>query len=106
MDGYAQVQKLEALTDFEWFAISVVTKWLSLFAGATTAMSSTEKTTLSAAYGIFTGLQDDVRTHLKDHTDGIPAALKNGLVDAHDKLSEYFRKTDASPYYLWSACAY
>jgi hypothetical protein len=106
MDRYAQVQNLEVLTDFEWLAISAVTKWLALFATATTAMSSTEKTTLSAVYGVFTGLQDDVRTHLRDNTNGIPPALKNGLVQAHEKLSEYFRKTDASPYYLWSSCAW
>jgi hypothetical protein len=89
----------------EWKAISAVKQWLSLFAEATTVMSSTEKTTLSAVYGVFTGLQDDVRAHLKD-SDQHPPSLKAGLVQAHEKLAEYFTKTDASPYYLWAACKY
>jgi hypothetical protein len=105
VDRYATGHRLGVLSRDEWEAISAVKQWLSLFAEATTDMSSTENTTLSAVYGIFTGLQDDVRDHLRD-SDRHPPSLKAGLVQAHEKLSEYFSKTDASPYYLWASCQY
>jgi hypothetical protein len=32
------------------------------------------------------------------------AKLKAGLIEAHEKLAEYFKKSDASPFYMWAAC--
>jgi hypothetical protein len=34
-----------------------------------------------------------------------PSKFKQGLVDAYVKLSQNFKKLDASPYYMWSACS-
>jgi hypothetical protein len=53
---------------------------------------------------VFLALQNDVRQSLKAATSGISQELKTGLVEAHEKLAEYFKKSDASPYYMWVAC--
>lgn len=91
------------LSDTDWSAITTIAGWLSLFREATTFMSSRDKTTISSVFGVFMALQDDVRAHIRA-SDGVPIELKQGLLDAHEKLAEYFKKSDASPYYMWSAC--
>jgi hypothetical protein len=40
---------------------------------------------------------------LWNHPDSVPPSLKQGLTDAHCKLSDYYYKIDTSPYYLWSS---
>jgi hypothetical protein len=35
----------------------------------------------------------------------LPLSIKMGLLDAHEKLSEYYFKYDESPFYTWAACA-
>lgn len=58
---------------------------------------------LSSTHAIFRGLQQ----HLKKTIAGLPAsadpALKDGLVQAHRKLSDYFTKFDQSRYCGWAA---
>ena len=52
---------------------------------------------------VFRGLQDDIRDILRDLPDTASPSLKKGLTDAHLKLSDYYYKIDASPFYLWSS---
>jgi hypothetical protein len=106
VDRFVLVQRLGAisLSDDEWLAIHLVAGWLQLFRNATTEMSSTKKTTLSSVYAIITALQDDIQRHLTNMPLNIPSHLQAGLEAAHAKLAEYFRLTDRSPYYFWSAC--
>lgn len=92
------------LSDADWRAIELVENWLRCFAEATTIMSATKSNTLSSVHALFKGLQDEVRRFLRDLPTGAPPELKNGLQDAHRKLSDYFYKFDSSPYYIWAAC--
>ncbi|KAJ7702124.1 hypothetical protein B0H16DRAFT_1832094, partial [Mycena metata] len=75
-----------------WEALQMVTGWLKVFRSATTQMSATKQPMLSTTHAIFRGLQ----RHLKTTIAGLPAtadpALKEGLVNAHRKLSDYFTK--------------
>lgn len=59
--------------------------------------------TLSTTHAIFRGLQE----HVADIIRFLPASsnsqTKDGLLDAHRKLSDYYYKYDQSPFYTWSA---
>jgi hypothetical protein len=61
---------------------------------------------LSTTHAIFRGLQK----HLTDIIRFLPASvspnIKQGLLDAHRKLSDYYYKYDQSPFYTWSACEF
>jgi hypothetical protein len=105
MDRYARMHRDESdvLSDSDWSAIKTIAGWLSLFREATTFMSLRDKTTISSVFGVFMALQDDIRANICKSRD-VPLELKQGLLDAHEKLAEYFKKSDASPYYMWSAC--
>ncbi|KAJ6559621.1 hypothetical protein B0H19DRAFT_944872, partial [Mycena capillaripes] len=92
------------LSDADWDAIMMVTGWLKSFRTATTTMSTTKKPMLSFTTTIFRGLQDDLRTTIKNLPIGTPSVLRNGLLEAHRKLSDYYYKFDQSPYYTWAAC--
>jgi hypothetical protein len=87
----------------EWRALELVTAWLKFFRSATTQMSVTKQSMLSTTHTIFRGLQQQ----LKSIISGLPASadpdLKQGLIDAHLKLSDYFTKFDDSRYYTWVA---
>ena len=50
---------------------------------------------------VFRGLQEDICNILSDLPDTALPSLKKGLMDAHLKLSDYYYKIDASPFYLW-----
>ena len=63
----------------------------------------TKKPMLSAVHGIFRGLQDHIKTILKRLPDTTHPRLLDDLVAAHQKLSEYYFWSDASPYYTWAA---
>ena len=78
-------------------------KWLKSFRAATTQMSATRTPMLSTMHAVFCGLQDDIRNILRDLPDMASPSLKKGLTDAHLKLSNYYYKIDASPFYLWSS---
>lgn len=44
-----------------------------------------------------------LRTTIKELPVGTPSVLRNGLLEAHRKLSEYYYKFDQSPFYTWAA---
>ncbi|KAK0439278.1 uncharacterized protein EV420DRAFT_1651060 [Desarmillaria tabescens] len=52
---------------------------------------------------IFWGLQDHLKEVLQSLPDSISPHLRNGVVAAHEKLSEYYYKYDESPLYTWAA---
>ncbi|KAJ6540058.1 hypothetical protein DFH09DRAFT_849078, partial [Mycena vulgaris] len=87
------------LTATEWAALKQVTDWLKAYRYATTRMSATKQPMLSSTHAVFRWLQ----THLKDAIKKLPAdtdpALRQGLIDAHMKLGDYFTKFDKSRYY-------
>ena len=66
-------------------------------------MSTTQTPMLSTMHAVFRGLQDELREIIRDLPDSVPSSLKQGLTDAHRKLSDYYYKIDTSPYYLWSS---
>jgi hypothetical protein len=66
-------------------------------------MSATKRSMLSSTHAIFRGLQESLRESLRTLPDNTPPRLKLGLTRAHRKLSDYYGKTDDSPYYTWSS---
>jgi hypothetical protein len=104
IDRYARQYDHNRLSSLQWSAIEMVAGWLEIYRAATSYMSSTKQTTLSSVYSIFTALQDDLRDRMATLDADLPPELALGLQNALMKLSEYFGKTDASPYYLWSSC--
>ena len=57
---------------------------------------------LSTAHAIFHGLQDDVRDTFRCLPDSTSLMIKDGLLAAHQKLSEYYYRFDLSPFYIWA----
>jgi predicted solute-binding protein len=106
IDRYALVHGFydEALGDDDWKSIKIVAEWLRLFRKATTCMSAHDKTTISLVFAVFVSLQNHIRHQLRSLPRDVPVELKAGLVKAHEKLAEYFKKSDTSPYYMWAAC--
>lgn len=93
------------LTTLDWQAVEIVARWLHLFREATTQMSATHSPTLSVCHSILRSLQDNVKDQLKRLPDTAPTELRTGLLEAHQKLSEYHLKiVEESPFYLW-ACS-
>jgi hypothetical protein len=92
-----------SLPNEEWEAIELVANWLKSFRAATTQISATLTPMLSRTHAVFHGLQEDIRNILSDLPDTASPSLKKGLMDAHLKLSDYYYKIDASPFYLWSS---
>jgi len=82
----------------------MVSSWLKSFRSATTQMSATKVPMLSTTHAIFRGLQDDIKMILHGLPATVPWAIKKGLLDAHEKLSDYYHKFDESPFYTWAAC--
>ena len=87
----------------DWVAISQVAGWLKAFRSATTDMSKTKEPMLSTVHAVFRGLQDHVSSILRELPDSAPLQLRTGLVEAHTKLSEYYFRSDESPFYTWAA---
>ena len=79
-----------ALTEAEWESITQVAGWLKAFQSATTQMSTTKQPMLLTAHAIFCGLQDKVRNTLSSLPDSTLQMIKDGLLAAHQKLSEYY----------------
>ena len=102
MAKHRELRKYELLPD-DWEAIELVCQWLRSFRHATVQMSTTKKPMLSQVYAVFSGLQNDIRDALRTLPDETPPQLREGLINAHTKLSTYFFKTNASPYYVWAA---
>ncbi|KAI0063037.1 hypothetical protein BV25DRAFT_1803098, partial [Artomyces pyxidatus] len=90
------------MTSGDWEAVKLVMQWLYMFRQATTQMSSTSCPTLSSVHAVFRGLQDEVKQALSSIPSSAPPQLLQGLIAAHQKLSDYYTTFDVSPYYLWS----
>ena len=69
-----------------------------------TEMSTTKAPMLSTTHAIFRGLQDNIKEILRSLPNSVSPGIKLGLMDAHRKLSDYYYKYDASPFYIWAAC--
>ena len=78
----------------EWQAIKLVATWLKSFRATTTQMSMTQTPMLSTTHAVFHSLQDELREIIQDLPDSVPPSLKQGLTDAHRKLSDYYYKID------------
>ncbi|KAF9025516.1 hypothetical protein BDZ89DRAFT_916350, partial [Hymenopellis radicata] len=88
------------LEEKDWDAIALVSEWLKHFRHATTDMSTTKRPMLSSVHGVFRGLQEHLKEAIKALPEDTAPEIKRGLTDAHRKLSDYYSKFDASPYYL------
>ena len=82
------------LSAADWDAIIMVSSWLESFRSATTLMSTTKRPVLSFTHTMFRGLQEDLRDSIRDLPLSTPSALRNGLIEAHQKLSDYYYKSD------------
>ncbi len=91
------------LSTTDWTAIKLVMGWLKTFRSATTQMSTTKISMLSSMHTIFRGLQDHLKDVLRTLPEDISPRLRNGVIAAHDKLSEYYYKYDELPLYTWAA---
>jgi hypothetical protein len=91
------------LLPIEWDTIAHVANWLYAFHSATTDMSTTKMPMLSTTHAIFRGLQVHIQQVFQDLPPEIPPRIKQGLLDAHRKLSDYYYKYDNSPFYIWAA---
>jgi hypothetical protein len=91
------------LQDEDWEAIALVARWLKSFRSATTQMSTTKRPMLSSTHAIFRGLQDSLAESLRSLPNNTPALLRQALLNAHRKLSDYYGKSDESPYYTWAS---
>ncbi|KAJ6562968.1 hypothetical protein B0H10DRAFT_1644813, partial [Mycena sp. CBHHK59/15] len=88
------------LSDADWAALRQVRSWLSDFRRATTDMSTTSKPMLSQTHLVFCELQTSLEAELAALPGDVAPELKQGMVTAHKKLSDYYFTFDASPYYL------
>ncbi len=95
--------RLTPLSEVERDAIELIKGWLVKFREATANMSTTKSVTLSSVQAIFCDLQDHIRDAYRSLPRTVPASLKQGLLNAHRKLSDYYYITDSSPYYIWAA---
>ena len=94
------------LSNDDWASIALVTWWLKSFRSATTQMSSTKTSMRSTTHAIFCGLQEDIQLSIMSLPANMPAQLKNSLVSAHRKLSDYYMRLDESPLYIWLSHEY
>jgi hypothetical protein len=106
VDRYARVTRLGKyeLSTEDWANIKTVTQWLKMLSTATTLMSSSKETTISWSFVVLAGLQDNIRAHLSGLPSDTPAHLKQGLMQAYNKLAEYLKLMDESPFYMFAAC--
>ena len=58
---------------------------------------------LSSTHAIFQGLQDSLAESLRSLLYNTLALLREALLNAHRKLSDYYGKFDESPYYTWAS---
>jgi hypothetical protein len=94
------------LTDQDWSALNLVMSWLHVFCDATLEMSTTKQTTLSHVHAISKALQANLKESLAALPDSTPSCVRSGLVEAHQKLSDYYLKFDESPYYIWASSTF
>ncbi|KAG1737736.1 hypothetical protein EDB19DRAFT_1583469, partial [Suillus lakei] len=87
----------------DWRAIKLVSHWLKAFCAATTQMPMMKHSMLSSTQAIFCGLQESLQGSLHELPDNTPPHLKDSLIKAHRKLSDYYMKFNESPFYIWSS---
>ncbi|KAJ7834571.1 hypothetical protein B0H14DRAFT_2363791, partial [Mycena olivaceomarginata] len=87
------------LSTADWTALKLVSKWLMAFRDATTQMSTTKQPMISNTHAVFLGLEKHIKIKLANLPQETDPVLRQGLVDAHTKLSDYFTKFDRSRYY-------
>ncbi|TBU21720.1 hypothetical protein BD311DRAFT_677708, partial [Dichomitus squalens] len=87
----------------EWEAIAIVTKWLRLYRDATVDMSVTKRPTVSEVDAVFRGLQEHLRECIRELPESTPRPLRDGLINAHYKLSDYSYLFEGSPFYTWAS---
>jgi hypothetical protein len=92
------------LSASDWEAISLVSDWLKTFRIATTDMSTTKKPMLSSCDTFLTLQRDikDIKDIIRDLPPNVDRTLREGLVNAHLKLSTYLGKFDESEYPMWA----
>ena len=90
------------LSNQDWTAIELVMNWLHIFRDATIDMSTTKHATLSTVHAMFKGLQEHLKDSLSTLPNDTPSRIRDGLIAAHRKLSDYYLKFDDSPYYIWA----
>jgi hypothetical protein len=61
---------------------------------------------VSTVHAVFCGLQEHIKEILQNLPDTALPQLRNGLLAAHQKLSEYYYRSDESLYYTWAASQY
>ena len=66
-------------------------------------MSTTKRATLSFTHAIFWGLQESVCQSLRDLPAGCKPQLKQAILLAYRKLSDYYYKFDELPLYIWAS---
>jgi hypothetical protein len=93
------------LSALDWEAISLVSDWLKTFRITTTDMSTTKKPMLSSSRDTFLTLQRDIKDIIRDLPSNVDCTLRDGLVNAHLKLSTYLGKFDESEYPMWATRA-
>lgn len=54
-------------------------------------------------HAIFRGLQEHIQGIYRSLPSSTPARIKAGLLDAHQKLSDYYYWYDQLPFYTWAA---
>jgi hypothetical protein len=84
---------LELIED-EWAAITQVADWLKAFRSATTQMSTFKQPMLSMTHAIFRGLQEHIQQIYCDLPSSMLPWIKAGLLEAHQKLSDYYYRYD------------
>ncbi|KAM5546301.1 hypothetical protein V8D89_000427 [Ganoderma adspersum] len=87
----------------DWEALSIITQWLQLYRDAILEMSVTTRPTISEVSAVFKGLQEHLCKLLTMLPKGTPRVLRDGLVNAHYKLSDYSFLFDGSPFYAWAS---
>ena len=91
------------LSDEDWDVVSIVADWLHAFCEATTQMSCTNKPMLLTTHAIFCGLQEELQKAIAALPKNVNSQIKLGLLNAHQKLSDYYNSFDQSPFYTWAA---
>ena len=91
------------LSEDEWAVIVQVCDWLGAFRAATTQMSTSKESMLSSTIAIFRGLQEHIRKIYSALPESVPQRIKDSLIEAHRKLSDYYHRYDQSPFYTWAA---
>jgi hypothetical protein len=91
------------MTNNDWESLRLVTKWLAVFCQATHQMSTTKIPMLSQTHAMFRMLQSKIKDILAGLPNDIDDNLREGLINAHRKLSDYFYLFDQSEYCMWAS---